>query len=306
MDCLEELRRYRLQHTVLKSIGRSSAGTVSKKLANDLAQAWAQKTVRPNPQQEQKQTEMQNANKLGTGGTSVTNTSRDSTERFTRWVELLGRCIGAQLSILVAPVLEPEVEIEPERSAVVLAEMHAQAAEARMMQCRDEATRLGRRAHSALGDTISNVLMTSCTNSNANAAIVGTRSNEDANVTSNSDAFSTGHDTTNHSCSTTVGKLVVQKAMAELQLYCARRRAAESQANACAQQQQQQQQQQREDVNQHCHGAADHAGGPPDGMGQCQETGPARLETGEVQKQLQQECDLLTTIETFLAHALQL
>ena len=123
----------------------------SMKSANDMAQAWVQKTVRPNPQQEQKQTEMHNATKFGraAGATSVANTGHDSTERITRWVELLGRCIGAQLSTLVAPVLEPdEVEIEPERSAVVLAEIHAQAAEARMLQCRDEATTVSAKARS--------------------------------------------------------------------------------------------------------------------------------------------------------------
>ena len=210
MDCLEELRRLRLQHAVLESMRRGGADVASKKSADDMARGWLQKTRRPHQKREQHEvkllgdaetdahgTESAQRNPHGAGAGSTSNKSDGRSERLNQWVKLLGRCIGAQLSTLIAPALEADVEEDQKRSAFVLAAMRSQADEAQLTCCSDEATRLGRRTRAALG-TMATVAVESCTG--------------------------TGKENRN------IASFLVETAMAELQMYCDRRDAAERQA----------------------------------------------------------------------------
>ena len=214
MDTLEELRRLRLQHAVLESMGRGGTDIAGKKSADAMARGWLKKTRRPYQKPEQHEAKLldlvdteldehdtdnaqRNAHGAGAGSTSSKSDGRS--ERLDQWVELLGRCIGAKLSTLVAPALAADVEQEPKRSAFVSAAMRSQADEAQLTCCRDEATRLGRRTRAALG-TMATAALESCTGSGK----------EDKNV----------------------AWFLVETAMAELHMYCERREAAERQAEA--------------------------------------------------------------------------
>jgi hypothetical protein len=226
IDCLEELRRLRLQHTVLERMGQSSIGVVSQKSADDMAQAWMQKSLRPHQEQERKQIGVgENLSRDAQGTGSVSSRSHCTSKLLARWVELLGRCIGAQLSTLVAPALQPDVEDEPKRSAFVLAENCSQAAEARLAQCRDEALRLGCRARAALG-TMSSIKLAS--GMDLGIATPTSMPKDNADATSNGDPL------VSRPGSETIATVLVQNATAELQMYCERRDAAESQATCSA------------------------------------------------------------------------